>query len=43
VPDVEPLAVLGGWVLRWGAGRRFAIVMRAGEALEVEWRDDAAS
>ncbi|MFG6502671.1 DUF1648 domain-containing protein [Microbacterium sp. P05] len=36
---VDPLAQFGGWGLRWGAGGRFGVVLRGGEALEVARRD----
>jgi len=36
---LEPLREFGGWGIRFGAGGRLGIVMRAGEALEVERRD----
>ncbi|MFC0678355.1 hypothetical protein ACFFGH_10940 [Lysobacter korlensis] len=39
VVSVEPLADFGGWGFRWGSGRRFGIVLRAGEALELERLD----
>jgi len=36
---LEPLREFGGWGIRIGAGGRLGIVLRAGEALEVERRD----
>lgn len=36
---IRPLGDFGGWGLRWGTGRRFGIVTRAGEALQVTRRD----
>ncbi|MEZ3159642.1 DUF1648 domain-containing protein [Microbacterium sp. BWT-B31] len=32
---VNPMGEFGGWGLRLGAGRRFGVVLRAGEAIEV--------
>jgi hypothetical protein len=32
---VSPVADFGGWGPRWGSGRRFGVVTRAGEAIEV--------
>lgn len=36
VTDVAPMADFGGWGFRTGTGGRFGVVVRAGEALEVE-------
>jgi hypothetical protein len=33
--NVNPLTDFGGWGLRWGAGGRFGVVLRGGEALEI--------
>ena len=33
--DVSPMGEFGGWGLRLGAGRRFGVVLRSGEAIEV--------
>jgi hypothetical protein len=35
--EVDPMGEFGGWGLRLSTGRRFGVVLRAGEALEV-WR-----
>jgi hypothetical protein len=40
--DVRPLGEFGGWGIRFGRGRRLGIVMRSGEALEVQNRDGGA-
>ena len=40
--DVRVLGEFGGWGIRFGRGRRLGIVMRAGEALEVQNRDGSA-
>lgn len=40
VSTVSPLAEFGGWGIRWGAGRRFGVVTRGGDALEVTVRGD---
>jgi hypothetical protein len=37
--EVEPLADFGGWGWRWGPGRGFGVVARAGEAIQVTRRD----
>ncbi|TXK19716.1 DUF1648 domain-containing protein [Homoserinibacter sp. GY 40078] len=37
--QIEPLADFGGWGWRWGPGRGFGVIARAGEALDVERRD----
>ncbi len=37
--DVSPFGDFGGWGVRYAAGRRSGIVVRAGEALEVTRRD----
>ena len=39
---VQPLGEFGGWGIRAGRGRRTGIVMRSGEALEVQRRDGRA-
>ncbi|MDQ4138340.1 MAG: DUF1648 domain-containing protein [Actinomycetota bacterium] len=39
VVTVDPLGDFGGWGFRWGGGRRFGIVLGAGEALEIERLD----
>lgn len=36
---VDPMGEFGGWGLRLGAGRRFGVVLRAGDAIEVVRRD----
>ena len=33
--DVEPMGEFGGWGLRLSTGRRFGVVLRSGEAIEV--------
>jgi hypothetical protein len=33
--DVNPMGEFGGWGLRQSTGRRFGVVLRAGEAIEV--------
>jgi hypothetical protein len=33
--EVNPMGEFGGWGLRLGAGRRFGVVLRTGEAIEV--------
>lgn len=38
IAQVSPLADYGGWGIRFGAGRRLAVVVRAGEAIEVQRR-----
>jgi len=40
--DVRVLGEFGGWGIRFGRGRRLGIVMRSGEALEVQNRDGSA-
>ena len=35
VVDINPLGDFGGWGIRWGTGRRFGLVLRAGSALQV--------
>lgn len=35
--EVDPMGEFGGWGLRLSTGRRFGVVLRAGEAIEV-WR-----
>lgn len=39
---VQALGDFGGWGIRFGRGRRLGIVMRSGEALEVQKRDGSA-
>ena len=39
--DVSPMGEFGGWGLRLGAGRRFGVVLRSGEAIEVLRRSGA--
>ena len=36
--EVDPMGEFGGWGLRAGAGRRFGVVLRRGEAIEVTRR-----
>jgi hypothetical protein len=36
--EVEPVRDFGGWGLRWGGLRRFGVITRRGEALEVRRR-----
>lgn len=36
--EVDPMGEFGGWGLRVGAGRRFGVVLRRGEAIEVTRR-----
>ncbi|MES1169286.1 MAG: hypothetical protein ABUL47_01215, partial [Leifsonia sp.] len=40
--DVRVLGEFGGWGIRFGRGRRLGIVMRSGEALEVQNRNGSA-
>jgi hypothetical protein len=40
--DVRVLGEFGGWGIRFGRGRRLGLVMRSGEALEVQNRDGGA-
>ena len=40
--EVSPVADFGGWGPRWGTGRRFGVVTRAGEAIEVVRHDGRA-
>jgi len=40
--DVRVLGEFGGWGIRLGRGRRLGIVMRSGEALEMQNRDGSA-
>ncbi|WP_109210878.1 MULTISPECIES: DUF1648 domain-containing protein [Microbacterium] len=37
--EVNPMPEFGGWGLRMGAGRRFGVVLRTGEAIEVVRRN----
>lgn len=39
VTTVQPLGDFGGWGLRWGGRKRMGIVLRAGEALQVNRTD----
>ena len=40
--EVRPMGEFGGWGIRFGRGRRLGIVMRSGEAVEVQNRDGSA-
>jgi MFS family permease len=39
VAPVQPMAQFGGWGLRWASGRRFGVVVTAGEGIEVHRTD----
>ena len=39
VIDVNPTRDFGGWGIRWGGAKRWGVVTRAGEALEVTRKD----
>ena len=42
VVSVNPVGDFGGWGFRWGAGRRFGLVLRGGEALQVVRKNGSA-
>jgi hypothetical protein len=42
VTTVNPVAQFGGWGLRWASGRRFGVVITAGEGIEVRRTDGSA-
>jgi hypothetical protein len=40
--QVHPVRDFGGWGIRWGAFRRWGVVTRPGDAIEVRRKDGSA-
>lgn len=40
--EVDPVRDFGGWGIRWGGHRRWGVITRRGEAIEVHRRDGSA-